>query len=146
MAQPTRQACMLLLRITLVPITITLHTPLDHENMRQRWPALFRLNKFTSLSTVRFSFHPRYEEMRWRGESYKPSAHFCVQKSVLASLASDPYPSTVKHLSLTNVIGADDGTYKTSSFQVIVSSLQSLSISTISQDYDLGCDTELREW
>jgi hypothetical protein len=121
-------------------------TPEDRENLRQHWPALFRLNKFTSLRTVRFSFHPIYTEMRWRGESYKPSTNFCIQKSVLASLASEPHPSAVKHLSLANVIGADDGTYETSSFQAIVSSLQSLSISTISQDYGSGCDPELREW
>ena len=134
------------LSLTLVLILITLHIPLDRENLRQLWPALFRLNKFTSLRTVRFSFHPIYTEMRLRGESYKPSTNFCIQKSVLASLASEPHPLTIKHLSLTNVIGADDGTYGTSSFQAIVSSLQSLSISTISQDYDSGCDTELREW
>jgi hypothetical protein len=134
------------LSLTLVLNKITLHIPLDCENMQQRWPALFRLNKFTSLRTVRFSFHPIYTEMRLHGESYKPSTNFCIQKSVLASLASEPHPSTVKHLSLVNVIGADDGTYKTSSFQAIASSLQSLSILTISQDYDCGCDPELREW
>jgi hypothetical protein len=134
------------LSLTLVLNMIALHISLDRENLRQRWPALFRLNKFTSLRTVRFSFHPIYTEMRWRGESYKPSTNFCIQKSVLASLASEPHPSTVKHLSLANVIGADDGTYETSSFRAIASSLQSLSISTISQDYGSGCDPEFREW
>ena len=134
------------LSLTVVLILIALHIPLDRENLRRPWPALFCLNKFTSLHTVRLSFHPIYTEMRRRGESYKPSTNFCIQKSILASLASEPHPSTIEHLSLTNVIGADDGTYETSSFQAIVSSLQSLSISTISQDYGSGCDTELRKW
>jgi hypothetical protein len=52
--------------------------------------------------------------------------------SVLESLASEPGTAAIKHLILANVITIDHNTYAASAFQAVVSSLQSLSISTIS--------------
>lgn len=118
---------------------------LDMVHMRILWPALFRLHKFTHLKTLRFSFHPSYLECRRLGGA-QPSLHFLVQKAVLASIASDPYPTTVRNLSLTNVIGIEDSVYESPTFQTVISSLQSLSISTIAPEYETGCDFELRHW
>ena len=113
--------------------------------MRVLWPALFRLNQFTSLKALRFSFREGYRECRRLGGT-QPSPHFLVQKAVIASIASDPYPSTVKSLSLTNVVGVEDNAFESSAFQTVVSSLQSLSISTIAPEYESGCDFQLRHW
>ncbi|KIM87913.1 hypothetical protein PILCRDRAFT_814622 [Piloderma croceum F 1598] len=117
----------------------------DMIHMRVLWPALFRLHKFTRLKTLRFSFHSSYCECRRLGGA-QPSLHFLVQKAVLASIASDPYPAMVRNLSLTNVIGIEDDVYESPTFQTVISSLQSLSISTIAPEYETGCDFELRHW
>jgi hypothetical protein len=58
--------------------------------------------------------------------------------SVLESLANEPKAATIKHLILANVIPIDHSTYAASAFRVVVSSLQSLSISTISS-IESGC-------
>jgi hypothetical protein len=103
------------------------------------------LDQFTSLKSLRFSFREGYRECRRLGGT-QPSLHFLVQKAVIASIASDPYPLTVKSLSLTNVVGVEDSAYESSAFQTVVSSLQSLSISTIAPEYETGCDFQLRHW
>jgi len=58
--------------------------------------------------------------------------HFYIQKSVLESFASEPRAATIKHLILTNVITMYHHTYAAPAFEAVVSSLQCLSISTIS--------------
>jgi len=114
--------------------------------MKVLWPALFKLHKFTRLETLRFSFHSSYSECRRLGGA-QPSLHFLVQKAVLASIASGPYPTTtLKSLSLTNVIGIEDDVYESPTFQSVISLLQSLSISTIAPEYETGCDFQLRHW
>jgi hypothetical protein len=118
---------------------------LDMIHMRVLWPALFRLHKFICLKTLRFSFHSSYHECRQLGGA-QPSLHFLVQKAALASIASDPYPTMVRNLSLINVIGIEDNVYESPTFQTVISSLQSLSISTIAPEYETGCDFELRHW
>jgi hypothetical protein len=87
-----------------------------------------------SLQTVRFSFHPKVpDDSPDAGDIlYGPWAHFCFQMSALESFASEPRAATIKHLILANVATIDHSTYAASAFRAVVSSLQSLSISTIS--------------
>jgi hypothetical protein len=77
--------------------------------------------------------------------SSRPSTHLWVQKSVLASLTSEPCPSTIKDLSLAHLICVDDGTYETPAFQSVISSLHSLSFLTVS-NIKPGCLSVCLDW
>jgi hypothetical protein len=77
--------------------------------------------------------------------SSRPSTHLWIQKSVLASLTSEPCPSTIKDLSLAHLICVDDGTYETPAFQSDISSLHDLSFSTVS-NIKPGCLAAFLHW
>jgi hypothetical protein len=100
--------------------------------MKVLWPALFRLQNFPHLKTLRFSFHSRYnlKECRRLGGA-QPSPDFLVQKAVLSSIASDPYPSTVKNLFLTNVIGIEDNVYESPAPKTAAPAPQSPPVPTV---------------
>ncbi|KIM89985.1 hypothetical protein PILCRDRAFT_812780 [Piloderma croceum F 1598] len=100
----------------------------DSKTLKLPQAPLFRLHKFTRLNTVHFSFYPKFMEET----SSRPSTHLWVQKSVLASLTSEPCPLTIKDLSLAHLICVNDGTYETPAFQSVISSLHSLSFLTVS--------------
>lgn len=107
---------------------------------------MFHLHGFSRLRSLRFAFHPKFTEVCFLNDVYTPSPSFSVQKAILASLCSNPPLSGIKSLSLLNLVGADDGMYEMPAFQAIIASLQSLAISTISQDTSYGSELTLREW
>jgi hypothetical protein len=121
--------------MTLLDLTpILIKHLLALEILRRRRRAPFRLHKFTHLETVHFSFQPTFSEVEdiTMMDLVGPWTHFRIQKSVLESFASEPRAATIKHLILTNVITMNHDTYAAPAFQAVVSSLQCLSISTIS--------------